>query len=288
MSWFPRAVRREIKPGANDPSIKVVGAILHVDAGDTRDLYNYFNGPSKGIESHFQIAKDGTVFQYRDTDREADANYKGNSFVEGGVRKGFVSIETQGLEHGEWTAQQLKSIKDLLLWLSDHHNFPLVVAPDPTGPGVGYHVLFGAPGAWTPVSKSCPGPKRIKQFRDILVPWFKSREPGKPAEPPKPARRVIDLSELLRAARRDPAAPTGSITPGASDDVKVVEAALVAEKLLAKTYADGSYGTKTVEAYAKWQRSKAGGGFVGDDADGLPGAESLRRLGARHGFEVRA
>ncbi len=280
--WYPAATKKEIKPGSNDPAITPIGAILHVDAGNTRDLYNYFNGPSGGIESHFQIAKDGVVFQYRGVGREADANYKGNSFLVGGTRFGYVSIETQGLASGEWTDAQLASIKKLLLWLREEWNIQLQVPKTSKSPGVGYHILFGAPGDWTPVAKSCPGPNRIKQYRAIIVPWMKSVMGGStPTPPPAP---TVDLSAVVRAAKTDPAAKSGTFT--AKADVLLVEKALVAEGLLDKALADGHFGTATVTAYAKWQRSAAGGNYSGDDADGVPGMASLSKLGKRHNFKV--
>jgi hypothetical protein len=174
MSWYGKAIKREIPPGANDPRIKPVGVILHVDAGNAggEALYGYFKTRSGGIESHFHIQKDGKVYQYRDTHSEADANYKANSFVEGGIRKGYISVETQGLERGYWTSAQLQSIKELLLWARREHGIPLKKCANPTDAGIGYHTLFGAPSAWTPVSKSCPGPDRKRQFHETLVPWM--------------------------------------------------------------------------------------------------------------------
>jgi hypothetical protein len=67
-----------------------------------------------------------------------------------------------------------------------------------------------------------------------------------------------------------------------------VERALKAEGLLPGEYVDGSFGTKTVTAYARWQRSPAGGGYTGAAADGIPGKASLKLLAARHGFTVTA
>lgn len=178
MAWYPLAKKRVIAPGPNDPPIEVIGAILHVDAGDSKDLFDYFNGPSKGIESHFHIPKTGPVLQYRDTHYEADANLKGNAFIaSNGRRYGYASIETQGLEKGEWNPHQLDNIKAVLKWLSETHGFPLRVCKSSTHPGVGYHVMWGAPGAWTPVSKSCPGPDRVRQFHEVLVPWFDAGAP---------------------------------------------------------------------------------------------------------------
>lgn len=289
MAWYPNARKREIRPGSNDPRIRVVGAILHVDAGNAESLFDYFDGPSGGIESHFHVRRDGTVEQYRNTGYEADANFKANSFLDDGVRKGYVSIETQGLEDGEWTGRQMRSIKDLLTWLADTHGFPLRECRNAKDPGVGYHTLFGAPGPWTPVAKSCPGPDRKRQFRDVLVPWFKdaSKPDPKPAPKPrpkprpKPAVEPVRLDRVVAAAKRDPEARAGTFT--GKRHVEVVEDALVREGLLARKYADGHYGTATLAAYAAWQHRL---GYRGDDADGVPGADSLSKLGKKYDFAV--
>lgn len=94
----------------------------------------------------------------------------------------------------------------------------------------------------------------------------------------------VDLSRLVAAAKTDPGAVQGHVTYKAG--VNLVEAALVAEGLLGRTYAgDGSYGSSTKDAYAKWQRRL---GYSGTAADGVPGMTSLKKLGARHGFDVVA
>jgi hypothetical protein len=175
MAWYPEAIKKNINPGPNDPPIKVIGAILHIASGESRSLFDYFNGPSKGIESHFYVRREGYPEQYRDTHFEADANLKANAFIaKDGTRCGYVSIETQGMDRGEWDEHELVEIKRLLLWLSQTHDFPLVKCETPTSPGVGYHTLFGAPGPWTPVAKTCPGPDRVRQFNNLLVPWMAS------------------------------------------------------------------------------------------------------------------
>ncbi|GAB3750010.1 hypothetical protein [Microlunatus parietis] len=103
------------------------------------------------------------------------------------------------------------------------------------------------------------------------------------------AVKVVDLSQLIEAAERDTDRKQGGTTPGAADDVKIVEAALKAEGLLSARYArDGSFGSLTVKAYSKWQESKAGGSYRGKDSDGIPGRKSLERLGKRNGFKVRS
>ncbi|MFE9765128.1 N-acetylmuramoyl-L-alanine amidase [Streptomyces sp. NPDC005808] len=102
---------------------------------------------------------------------------------------------------------------------------------------------------------------------------------------PKPAKPVVDLSKVVAAAKTNPKAAG---TPVTYSGVRTVESALVDAGLLAKAYSDGHFGTTTVEAYAKWQRSKAGGGYSGSAADGVPGKASLTKLGAKYGFTVVA
>jgi hypothetical protein len=138
---------------------------------------------------------------------------------------------------------------------------------------------------------STPVDTNVGQFADkaALKAWAGGSAPVTPApvKPTKPATPKVDLSNVIAAAKADPKGKQGHATHPA--DVKLVEAALKAEGLLAAKYAaDGSFGTTTVAAYAKWQRSKAGGGYTGKAADGIPGKASLTALGKRHGFTVVA
>ncbi|MCH5677709.1 N-acetylmuramoyl-L-alanine amidase [Streptomyces gilvus] len=103
----------------------------------------------------------------------------------------------------------------------------------------------------------------------------------KPAPaPPKPGKPRVDLSRLLQAAKADPGAKQGHVSYMAGTNL--TEAALVKLGYLAKTYAgDGSFGTTTIAAYAKWQRHL---GYSGGEADGIPGKISLSRLGDTTGL----
>ncbi len=125
---------------------------------------------------------------------------------------------------------------------------------------------------------SCPG--------GPLYAWVQKGAPrpgsGKPVETkPGTARPVVDLSKLIAAAKSDP--PKAG-TPVSYAGTTTVEAALVAERLLTASLADGHFGTATKTAYAAWQRRC---GWSGKDADGLPGKASLTKLGARRGFDVK-
>lgn len=89
---------------------------------------------------------------------------------------------------------------------------------------------------------------------------------------------TVDLSKVTRAAEKNHlSAPAGT---------RRVQSALASEGLL-KGYIPGHFGKSTKEAYRKWQKSKPGGGFKGQDANGIPGEESLKRLGRKHNFHVK-
>ena len=102
--------------------------------------------------------------------------------------------------------------------------------------------------------------------------------------PPKPVTKPsVSLAHVVYAARHDPAAAQGHTSY--KNEVLLVERALQAEGLLDGQWVDGSFGTKTLGAYAALQRRY---GYTGSDADGIPGKTSLTRLGDKHGFQVTA
>jgi hypothetical protein len=134
-----------------------------------------------------------------------------------------------------------------------------------------------------------PDPKGIDMVRfraDVQARLDADKpKPPKPPVPPKPvAKATVSLAHMVAAAHRDPGLKQGGTTH--KDEVLTVEHALVAEQLLDAQWADGSFGSRTITAYAKWQRRC---GFTSpSDADGIPGKTTLERLGARHGFTVKA
>jgi hypothetical protein len=162
---LPFARHELIPPGSNDPTIVPVGNVFHVAVSESADLHDYFSGPSGGIESHGYIRRDGSVIQYRTLDREADAQAAGNSFTYQGKLCGFLSWETQGMGPGEWTPDQVATIRRIMQWTHDHLGTPLGQAPAWNRPGNGYHSLFPE---WNPNKHSCPGPDRIRQWPSIV------------------------------------------------------------------------------------------------------------------------
>ena len=104
---------------------------------------------------------------------------------------------------------------------------------------------------------------------------------GAPPAVATAATVAVSLASLVRAATVDPPAPQGHVTDRKA--TLPVERALAAEGLLDRRFVDGSFGRKTIDAYAAWQRRLS---FSGTAADGIPGIKTLTALGARHGFHV--
>lgn len=170
MAMFAGALTRLLPENTTQPPVRITQVILHVAASEGESLYNWWMHPDNNLESHFYVRYDGTIEQYIDTSRSADANYLANLRPDG---TGAMSIETEGLAEGWWTAAQLDSIQRLIDWAHEVHDVPLRVCRTPSDPGVGYHVMFGAPGPWTTKSgKVCPGPMRIDQFLNLIAARF--------------------------------------------------------------------------------------------------------------------
>ncbi|MFD0315623.1 N-acetylmuramoyl-L-alanine amidase [Streptomyces flavalbus] len=107
-----------------------------------------------------------------------------------------------------------------------------------------------------------------------------AKKPGSAARSGRAAKPRVDLSRLVTAAKTDPGARQGHVTYMAGTNL--TEAALVQLGYLDRTFAgDGSFGSTTVAAYAKWQRHL---GYSGADADGVPGKITLSALGDRTGL----
>ncbi|MFG2017088.1 peptidoglycan-binding domain-containing protein [Actinomadura geliboluensis] len=98
------------------------------------------------------------------------------------------------------------------------------------------------------------------------------------AEPADAAAELpsVNMEATVKAAQIDPRRADDTLTPGAKASVLLVERALRDRNLLDAQWVDGYFGTTTVAAYAKYQKSL---GYTGLDANGLPGKTSLAKLG---------
>lgn len=102
---------------------------------------------------------------------------------------------------------------------------------------------------------------------------------GVPAAQAADARALpsVNMEAVVKAAQIDPRRSDDELTPGAKAGVLLVERALRDRGLLAAKWVDGYFGSTTVAAYAKFQKSL---GYTGLSVNGLPGKASLAKLGA--------
>ncbi len=219
MARYSSASWRPLPENANQGPMKPTQVILHSAVG-SGSLYNFFNGRSN-LECHFWVGLKGTVEQYMSTTVEADANFKANPRA--------ISIETADNGHPdsfEWTSEQIAAIAKILVWANLVHHIPLAKCSDWDKPGIGYHTMFGAPGHWTPVAKSCPGTIRKKQFDKVLSVAKKLKSPG-------PDITVISFE---------------------IDATTTNQAAVKRVQKLVDVEVDGVFGPKTEKALKAWQR----------------------------------
>lgn len=189
-----------------------------------------------------------------------EANTDGN--------RAFYGFECENLGDGRdpWSAAQLDAIERVSTAICRVH-------------GWGARSVIGHL-EWQP-GKVDPRGFAMSAMRDRIATRLGQALPG---PLPTPARPKVSLSRLIAAARNNPSAKGQPVT---YRGVKTFEAALVDEGLLAKPYMDGHFGTESITATSEWQeRCGFHGREPGEPADGIPGRDSLTRLGAKHGFDV--
>jgi hypothetical protein len=244
------------------------GLVLHVQAGNNSP-FGWFNKASSQASSDFWVSKTGVIEQYVNT----GVDY---SWTQAAGNPYYASVETEGHPSEPLTAAQVEGVAKIYAWGHTEFGWPLVVVDSTTAHGLTYHGIGGKAWGGHP---ACPGDLRKAQRADIMA-------AATALVAPPAAHKSVSVAHLVTAMKRDAAGAQGHVTYKA--EALLLEQALRAEGLLAKKWVDGSLGTKTKDAYAAWQKSKAGGSYTGAAADGYPGIASLTRLGKRHGFTVTA
>lgn len=120
--------------------------------------------------------------------------------------------------------------------------------------------------------------EKINSYRDKSKPPPTKPKPKPESEAkPKPKPKPV----------KNPVISLNSIRPGRKNkQVLIVQEALKKEfRSFDYSSGPGLFGPSTKAAYAKWQTKL---GYTGKNADGVPGLKSLRELGKKHGFTVRA
>jgi hypothetical protein len=180
MAWYPGATKMELQPESDaQPAIRPTQMIVHsiVAPWTAQRLYEYWKSTS--LESHFGLGYAGDLAQYIGTETRADANAGANRRADG---SGAVSVETASDTKASdpWTAAQVEELIKLGVWMHQKHSVPLRVCRSHSDPGFGYHSLFPQ---WSTSGTACPGPARIRQFRQVVFPGIVARATGTTTDP---------------------------------------------------------------------------------------------------------
>jgi N-acetyl-anhydromuramyl-L-alanine amidase AmpD len=135
--------------------------VLHIMQGSLAGTDSWFHDPKSQVSAHFGVGKDGTTFQWVDTQDRAWAQAAGNPIG--------ISIEHEGTVPDALTPQQVAADSAILAWVNQVHGIPIQVTDDAAagsgvcGHGTGAAQHWGtllAPGKpfWLSASRSSTPP----------------------------------------------------------------------------------------------------------------------------------
>ncbi|WP_367137917.1 N-acetylmuramoyl-L-alanine amidase [Saccharothrix sp. HUAS TT1] len=249
MALCPFAVHRLIPESYQQNRITPRLVILHTAVSGAESLEGYWNSPGIVLESHFYVSQHGVIYQYVDTNVRADANVNANDFA--------VSIETWdgGNPNVPWTDAQVNALVRLVAWICDAHGIPKRLANGAYGNGIGWHNLYAY--EWAGGPRACPGPLRIPQARDVIIPRVAGGQVPAPGPSPSPATEFPLPSGHYFGDISGPDESHGGYTPGERVWVRQVQQALQrAGKAPSHSgWADGVWEQPTTDAMRSWQAS---------------------------------
>lgn len=186
MARYPNAVWKGDIPNRTIKGMihPAQGLVLHIEQGSQAGTDGWFHNPIAKASAHFGIAKDGSVYQWVDTDDKAWAVAKGNPH--------WYSVENEGFAGQQLTAAQIESGANLFVWLSKLDGFPLQLTSDPAGKGLGHHSMGGL--SWG--GHACPGADIVNQKQAFLnrALQIAGNHPVPPPPTPLPPNPVTHLT----------------------------------------------------------------------------------------------
>ena len=146
--------------------------VVHIMQGSLSGSDGWFHNPSAQVSAHFGIGKDGTIYQWVDTNdiAWAEANFNGKA----------ISVEHEGYAGERLTDKQAWSLACLMKWARLTHGLPIRRTFDPNGTGwLGHGELGNAGGG----HQGCPGQPILDQLPGIISFLHHGKVPAGPAAP---------------------------------------------------------------------------------------------------------
>lgn len=160
MAVCPFARWEPVTGHSDGPMRSQTGLVLHVNDADSYDLHDFIQA-SNDVSSHFQIGKDGVLFQYIDTTQQAWCQGTGNP--------DYLSVETEGLVSELMTAAQVATLARLVAWVHAVHGMPLALADVPGQRGLGWHGMGAANGQPGWGHPDCPGVRKDQRAQVLTA-----------------------------------------------------------------------------------------------------------------------
>lgn len=167
--WTDLAEWRGPSPNKGGKMTQQRGAVVHIAEGYYEGTIAWQKNPDSNVSSHFIVARDGRIAQMVDTAETAWTQSAGNGK--------WLSIENEGFTPNSihyingWetlTPRQIEANARLFARGHKEYGYPLQLAYDPNGYGLGHHSMGcnWPAGAWGHCD--CPGDPIIAQKQQIL------------------------------------------------------------------------------------------------------------------------
>lgn len=136
----------------------ILGLVLHIQQGTEAGSEAWLKNPKSKASAHFLNPRVGGLRQLVDTDDRAWAQASGNL--------NYVSVENEGRSGGTLNGNQLANLAQLMRWLHEVEDVPLILADKPGQRGLIWH---GAGGKAWGGHPDCPGAPIVNQRGGILA-----------------------------------------------------------------------------------------------------------------------
>lgn len=167
MAIMPGVTWRPVPNCTKSGQESVQGVVLHIMQGSLDGSDSWFRNPISQSSAHFGVGKNGTIYQWVNTQDRAWAQMAGN--------KAWLSIEHEGYSGTALTAAQVAATAKIVAWAQSVYKFPLQSTDSASGSGVGWHGMGGA--AWGG-HFDCPGAEIKAQRAAILAAAKAINEPA--------------------------------------------------------------------------------------------------------------
>lgn len=160
MARYPAAIQKPASPSNYSTRLcypKFI--VVHVMEGTLDGTASWFANPKAQVSSHFGIGRDGTVYQFVDTDYQAWAEQDFNAVA--------ISIEHEGYSGFPLTPKQEEAAILLCKWIHAKSGVPLKRQSNPNAlvGGIIGHGQLGMAGGNHP---ECPGAPILNDYNRMV------------------------------------------------------------------------------------------------------------------------